>query len=194
MAARPRGPYRQTPNAVIRAEQADRLHEAAKLAERRGWPLDRMITLNFSFTDCESDRMPEAFEYVRDMAVRWYRYETSVGRVQPGDQFAFVWALEHVNDWHHVHWLVHLPRGTEGRFREMLFKWTLRAAGVPQERYFHIRPADRFALDYVTKGMNPADYQGNPRWRAAPGSQGYFRHKRCGVSANLSPSRVRPGA
>ncbi len=187
MAARPRGPYRRIPNAVIRREQAEKVRAAAVTARRRGWPLDWLITLNFYLTDCDVADMPRAFEYIRDMAVRWYRYEAKAGRVPPCDAFAFAWALEQEHDWYHAHWLVHLPAGTERRFRSMLDRWTLRAAGIAAAGYCDIRRFDENGPFYITKGTHPRDFVGRPGWCRRAGGRGYFHSKRTGISANLAP-------
>ncbi len=147
--------------------------------------MDRLITLNFHFTDCPAEDMPRAFEYIRDMAVRWYRYEGLVGRFSDSDEFAFVWTLEHVGEFYHAHWLVHLPAKSEKRFLRMLDRWTMRAAGIARPGYLDIRPFDHMGPIYLTKGMAPDHFVGPRTWRTRPGGQGRFHAKRCGVSANL---------
>ena len=130
--------------------------------------------------------MPEAFEYIRDRAVRWYRYETTRGRIPKGEQFAFVWSLEHVGEHYHAHWLVHLPRKTRRRFRRGLEAWMMRAAGHGRSGYLDIRGFDHMGPVYLTKGMHPDEFVGPPRWRGRVGKQGHFHAKRCGISANLT--------
>ena len=165
------------------------MRAAAEIAKAKGWPLDQMITLNFFLTDCDEERMPAAFEYVRDMAVRWYRYETDAGRIPKEDQFAFIWSLEHVGDYYHAHWLVHLPKTTGRRFRRMMETWCLRAAGQGLPGYFNMKRFNHMGPIYLTKGMAPDEFVGPKAWRGREGRQGYFRAKRCGISANLRSPR-----
>lgn len=185
MVTRPRGPYRQIPNAVIKPEQAEMVRAAYIAAKRQGWPLDRLITLNFAFTDCEPAAMPAAFEYIRDMAVRWYRHEGKMGRLPRDDRFAFVWSLEQEGDWPHAHWLVHLPARSVSRFKKMLERWTMRAAGVARTGYFDMRKFDANGPLYLTKGTAPQHFVGPPKWKRRAGGRGYFYSKRAGASANL---------
>lgn len=185
-----RGRYRRKPNLVISRDQVINLRAAYQFGLAKGWKFADFITFNFGLSDY-ADYVSEGFKSIRDAAIRWYRYQCDCGRVPTGEAFAFIWALENRGGCPHVHWLVYLPEGIRASFFEALPRWIHRAAGLVEDRFYHLRPADAQAINYLAKGCHPDDFVGSPRWRTSPGGQGKFHVKRAGTSLNIAASARR---
>jgi hypothetical protein len=157
---------------------------AVNLAREKGLPLNYMVTLNFSKTNCPEEAVSEIFALLRDNHCTPYLRRPQKRRGLDGVQHTYVWTLENHNGVH-GHWLVHLPEGRDGLFMEKLPLWLEKVTGgVICPSAIDIRPAHNAvgAAKYMLKGINPI-------WASTYGieasEQGRIVGKRGGTSRNV---------
>lgn len=174
----------------IRRQQITNIKPAIRLAEKRGTPLNRFITINFTQIGCAAESVSIAFSEVRERFGRWLRRGAGTGSATK--TAAFVWVIENGGDQLAAHWLVHVPPQREADFRIRLTAWLQKAVPGcnPEGRDIDIKQARTplGAGKYMMKGLDPAygDF-----YRIRPVPQGVVQGKRCGFSQSLGPSSCR---
>jgi hypothetical protein len=173
----------------IRRQQATNIKPAIRLAEKRGVPLNRFVTINFTNLDCDESAVSYAFAEIRERFARWLRS----GAVRKGRKAAaFVWVIENGGGHLAAHWLVHVPEDRFADFQARLSGWVCKATGVAaiEGTALDIKRAGTplGAGKYMMKGIDPAyaDFYGITH---VP--QGLVHGKRCGFSQSLGPAACR---
>ena len=174
----------------IRRNQITNFKPAVRLAEKRGTPLNQLVTINFAHTDITDRQVPRAFTKLRtNLFNPWYR-RPRAKIAAPAKSSAFVWVQEAAGGVTTVHWLVHVRDHRIKDFKARLPLWLARVAGEVSEGAIDVRPAYKAigAVAYMSKGIDPgiADFYGI---RAI--DQGLTYGKRAGFSASLGPSQCR---
>lgn len=172
----------------IGRKQVTNMTPAQRLAEKLGFPLNTLVTINFDHTDCAPEQVGTAFAKLRAYFGRWPG--SAAARSGKKTPPTFEWVVENANSLA-AHWLVHIPLGSKRDFKERLPVWLTRATGgITCPSAIDIRPAHhpKGLIKYLKKGVDPA-YADHYRVTAIP--QGLVHGKRCGFSQNLGPAACR---
>lgn len=175
----------------IRRKPASNLHHAVRIAKAIGLPLTHTVTLNFSLVAVDQRLAGRAFARLRTQLFgHWARRPS---RKHGGKAFTptFVWVVEAVDGFVHIHWMLHLPCGRITDFRERLPSWVAAVAGEIQGENaltFRVAYNPRGFARYMLKGMDPALAE---TYGIDPKAQGLVHGKRSGFSQNLGPAAKR---
>ena len=166
------------------------IHHATRYAQRRGLPLNKMVTVNFT----ELGVTDQASRLFRRMLTQ--RFAPWLRRSIPTRAKSaptYVWVVENTSGTIAAHWLVHVPKGTARVFASKLSAWLEGlSGGRPQGRTIQIERVYNLvgARRYILKGVNPA-------WAShlgvRPSDQGIVNGKRSGFSRNLGPTARKAG-
>lgn len=173
----------------IRRQQATNIKPAIRLAEKRGVPLNRFVTINFTNLGCDEASVSNAFAKIRERFARWLRSGSTKTNPQAA---AFVWVIENGGGHLAAHWLVHVPDARLIDFQNRLRGWVCKATGTAaiEGTALDIKRAGTplGAGKYMMKGIDPAyaDFYGITH---VP--QGLVHGKRCGFSQSLGPTSCR---
>jgi hypothetical protein len=183
------GTYRVTHH--INRRPAVNLHHATRMSLRIGFPLNRMVTINFTKTACKQDRAGHHFrKLLTQRFAPWLRRTASKKSVVPP---TYVWTIEAAGKQIAAHWLVHVPTGLSRSFERKLTDWLASVFGEPEGQAIDVRPIVNLvgAKRYILKGIDPvwADHL-----KVVAVDQGKVIGKRSGFSKNLGPAaRKRAG-
>ncbi len=171
----------------IRRKTAANIHHAIRIADALGSPLNTFVTVNFSMTACEVEKVSEAFARLRNSRFsHWARRPSRRSGAAPFKP-AFIWVIEAGGGVTAAHWLVSIPPERRADFEKKLAKWIDAVAGGSFRSTINIKdaPNPRGVGRYILKGMDPA-------WAAMFGirfkDQGKVYGRRCGYSLNLGPT------
>lgn len=180
---------RRTSHHINRKPASNVLH-AVRMAEALGRPLNQFVTINFGKTACTPEEAGERFEKLRDN-----RFGPWLRRPRKGQPLnvappTYAWSFEAAGGVLAVHWLVHIPVGRVGEFREKLPQWLDAVASITCPSAIDVRyaPKPMGAAKYALKGIDPI-YA--PVYDIQAEAQGIVHGKRSGVSACLGPTMRR---
>lgn len=176
----------------IRRYPAVNIHHATRFAERIGLPLNRFVTINFSKTDCPSNRTSASFrKLLTQRFAPWLRRSSEAVQDVPP---TYVWTIEGAGGQAAVHWLVHVPKGMYRVFEKRLTDWLGSVTGArPEARAVRIKAIHNLVglKRYVLKGTEPIWAK---HLAVRHVDQGVVIGKRSGFSKNLGPAaRARGG-
>jgi hypothetical protein len=178
------------PSRHINRVPAVNIHHATRFAQRRGLPLNTMVTVNFTELDAASHASSLFRRLLAQRFAPWLR-RSAATTARPAP--TYVWTLENTATTTAAHWLVHIPKGVRRAFTAKLAGWIESLVGSkPQGRTIQIKRVYNLigARRYVLKGINPA-------WAShlgvRPSDQGLINGKRSGFSRNLGPTARKAG-
>lgn len=171
---------------VIRRIPSRNVHLGIRLAKKLGLDLNLFVTVNFSLTACDPERVDLAFAKLRATFGKWAT-RLKKAHFPP----TFVWVIENPNDCLNAHWMVHVPRKRHADFKANLQKWLENAVGdVYGEKAIKIKRVTNAEglKSYLLKGIHPSlAKQFGIRYE----NQGWVYGRRIGHSKNIGPVQVK---
>jgi hypothetical protein len=176
---------------AIKRQQAANILNAVNLAEKKGTPLNTSVCLNLARTNCPLEDVSQRFSKLRDNYFGPWIRRPSKKLGDGGFQASFAWTIENINECHHIHWLVHIPKHRRAAFEKKLPLWLARVSGgITCDSAIKVTnaPTPPGAAKYMCKGIDPAWAQ---IYGIRPSDQGVVFGKRSGVSLNLGQTERR---
>jgi hypothetical protein len=171
----------------IRPRPSRNVHHAITLANVKGLPLNRFVSLNFALTDCPEKETDVAFRRVREFYTKWVHRPHKKARAHAAPP-TFVYCIENQSGVLNAHWLVHVPMARHAEFPAKLAVWLTKATGRVYDELKAINiksvTSARGAGKYILKGLYPSMAR---NWDIEAEYCGWVTGRRIGHSQNIGP-------
>jgi hypothetical protein len=187
----PSGRFAQRPSQYINLKPASNLHHAIRIAEVIKRPLTLFVSINFGHIDCPLEKVPKAFQRLREKFGKWIT-RPPVHQRQHAVSPTFVWVLERPEGSNRIdgHWLLHVPKNRQHEFKSRLAAWLPGVVGeVTNTRAalnIQIAHTPKSALRYMLKGQR---YLDAIKFQISPVKQDIIHGRRSGFTKNLGPAQ-----